>query len=670
MMRPHLWFPLLAGLLGAVNILEAQQGIEPFPINDDPPPLARLRIGSTKLRETQRMLGIEFLPDGKHVVTTNGPLVHYWNLESGTMVNSHSFTPPKKGFRNESPAFRRFASNAISPDGKTFACLIGEHIYFAPFDLAKVPEYNQLTDGFGTKKQMDVGFVKVGNADGCAVLDEQGMITVFTKEKVSRFGIRVDSGIAKAKFFACAGTRVVVANEDGFVAILDLEKRKRVGQLAESIIWDVSMSPDGKTLAVRCNKDELVRWDMEKNETIARHKVDERIRRVALAPGGIRVLGYSAGTGVVELRDLKTDKTVFSDQIMGYIRPNLRFSSDGSRCLVYATDGSAVIHVWDAATGKTLTPAGFNGRITAMHLLPNGDLLATSHDTSIRLFDTKTGKEKDRYGEMARELKSWIFTRDSESVFFQTIGEGKIFVRDLASREERLLAEHFKEISYLRGFALSPDEKSIVYAEHEFPSLITLWLRPVNAGKATKLLSINRDYELLEDMTFASDNVLLMRFSNGVIRIIDLMKKDIAGRLALGYSPRPNVEPKIVLTPDRRFLGGAGHQKSENPGRDQTPQTIDFWEIDGGKRSKHFVIDKSPVTAYAMSRDGKTIVTGDYNGAVHVWDVATTNRILHQTDAHRGLVTAIAISANGRSFATGSTDTSILLWNMPDSTKK
>ena len=119
------------------------------------------------------MRGLELLPDGKHLVTMNGPHVHYWDLESGLMVNDHSFTP-KKAFGAKTkatkfvPAFMALPNTAVAPDGKTFAAIISGEIYIqTPFDFKGTPEYAKLKGPFGSSKDfVGLGFVRVGENTG------------------------------------------------------------------------------------------------------------------------------------------------------------------------------------------------------------------------------------------------------------------------------------------------------------------------------------------------------------------------------------------------------------------------------------------------------------------------------------------------------------------------
>ena len=71
-----------------------------------------------------------------------------------------------------------------------------------------------------------------------------------------------------------------------------------------------------------------------------------------------------------------------------------------------------------------------------------------------------------------------------------------------------------------------------------------------------------------------------------------------------------------------------------------------------------------PVTAVAVSRDGRWLVTGSWDNTARLWDLTaaepqTTARVL---GGHEDIVTAVAISPAGRWLVTGSLDKTARLW--------
>ena len=65
----------------------------------------------------------------------------------------------------------------------------------------------------------------------------------------------------------------------------------------------------------------------------------------------------------------------------------------------------------------------------------------------------------------------------------------------------------------------------------------------------------------------------------------------------------------------------------------------------------------------AISADGKTIVSGDYNGTVHRWDAQTGAAIGQPLTGHLSWVSSVAISADGKTIVSGSHDRTVRRWD-------
>jgi WD40 repeat protein len=613
------------------------------------------------------MNALDFLPDGKHLLTMNGPLVHYWNLETGVMDHWHSFKPAKKaGFGGLAGIARPIRTSAISPDGKWFAALAEGEPYLATIDAKKTPDYTKAADRFGLKDIIAVAFATIGDDHLLATLEGNGTIRFHAKNAEDRFKYFGKSGLADAQFFAVAKSRCVVASREGLLVIHDMATRERIGFLAEKMIGDVSLTPDGRWLAVRCNRDDLVICDLDKNEKPVRRKLDAKVQCIELAPGGGFILTYL--DGAVQLRDLGTDKVVFTVPVEGsFLRPMLRFSGDGKRCALMAQVGA--IRVWDAATGKPLTnPGGHLEAISCLHFLPDGDLLSASNDASVRRWDVKTGKEKDRFPGPRNGVRSWISSKDGKSIYFHGAYDRRAHAFDLDKKEERAL---FNEDTSgtISAMAQSPDGKMLAVAVAGLGEKGKIQLHALGGGEPITLEPPAQKALIaaVDSLIFVSDEVLLAR-NRQTIRVWDVKKKALlrtfdAGN-AGGFNSREPIR-QMLLTADRKTLVCL-----DIPDVRKDPASIGFWEIESGKLARHIKLGDAVPTVLAMTADDKTVVMGDKDGGVSVWDVATGERIMQQTSAHRGSITAVSIAADGRSFATGGADTTILVWDLPKAKTK
>jgi WD40 repeat protein len=65
----------------------------------------------------------------------------------------------------------------------------------------------------------------------------------------------------------------------------------------------------------------------------------------------------------------------------------------------------------------------------------------------------------------------------------------------------------------------------------------------------------------------------------------------------------------------------------------------------------------------AFGPDGRTIVSGHFDGTLFMWDARTRELIRGPLQAHRARVTTVAFSGDGQTFASGGWDETVRLWD-------
>ncbi len=171
------------------------------------------------------------------------------------------------------------------------------------------------------------------------------------------------------------GARVATATSEGTVRILDAASGKELARRDGISGWinAVVFSPDGTRLAIAADVASV--WDP-----------------AAAEPDGLIELGHRDPVSAVD------------------------FSPDGSRVVTASDDGTA--YVWDALTGKKLTPLGGHlDALTAASFSPDGSRVVTaSDDRTARIWDAVSGAELARLEGQERALTTASFSPDGTRV--------------------------------------------------------------------------------------------------------------------------------------------------------------------------------------------------------------------------------------------------------------
>ena len=78
----------------------------------------------------------------------------------------------------------------------------------------------------------------------------------------------------------------------------------------------------------------------------------------------------------------------------------------------------------------------------------------------------------------------------------------------------------------------------------------------------------------------------------------------------------------------------------------------------------HTLRHKSPVSALALTQDGKEVITGTRDNVVYQWDLKTA-KVLHTHREHipPHQITAVACSHDNQQFASGGRDSFVVIYN-------
>jgi hypothetical protein len=271
------------------------------------------------------------------------------------------------------------------------------------------------------------------------------------------------------------------------------------------------------------------------------------------------------------------------------------FSPDGKKAVSASADGS--LRLWDTKTGKEQRRFdGHSGRVWCVAFAPDGRRIASGgFDGSVRIWDLVTGRETRRFSHNDY-VRSVAFSQDGR--FVLSGGDDKMLrLWNLATgKEERGFKGHDH---FVWSVAISRDGKRALSA---------------SLDKTVRLWNVETGDEL-KKLTGHTDTVL-----------------------SVAFSPE-----------GRRALSGS------------TDKTLRLWNLETGDSMATFSGHKGYVHSVAFSPDGRRALSAGQDNSVRLWDVLTGEQ-LRVLEGHRDQVWFVTFSRDGRLALSSGQDNVVRIW--------
>jgi WD40 repeat protein len=504
------------------------------------------------------------------------------------------------------------------------------------------------------------------------------------------------------------------------VAFIANDKQLAVGRYRTVEIYDASKwepvrsfegkalfcARESKTLVGLTDPGKVVFTDLETGNATAEldtaTQMDGLANGLALSGDG-KTAGVYSRAGEVELWSVPGGKRRHALKVPEAERYHtVAFSADGKIVFFGTTTG---VHRWDVATGRALSKwertfdSNF-GRLTGLHVLPDGDtLLACAEDGLIRGWSMKAEKELpalDRYARAEADI-----TPDRRRI---VIGDftGRVDVRDAATGE--LVKRICESGTAVTQVAISPDGKTVAVGRDTGQ----VELRDVATGNMRHTMQTpggDSRYKYVRSVFFSPDGRTVYG-QNWVGRLqswdTESGKQGWVRPSGGAHAASPDGKT-VVSTGESAELvfrdSGSGdvrtRQKPPTANQHFDDVTAIRFSPDGrqlligtrdrlvrichpttGAERTNFEAADLPddpmlarinrraryVQAFGFSVDGKWLVTGGSDMSVRVWEVET-RRELRRFSGHDRPVSFVAFGPGGKTIISAGKDGGVYQWD-------
>jgi WD40 repeat protein len=420
----------------------------------------------------------------------------------------------------------------------------------------------------------------------------------------------------------------------------------------QSTLYDLVVSPDGKTAATADAGGAVKLWDLatgKEGKALPGHS--NQARGLALSPDGKLLYSGGADEKVVRAWEVGSGKLATEFEHPNAIR-TLALSPDG-KVLAVATFYDGAVKLWDTAAQKELrTLDASKETINALAFAADGkSLLTAGADRVIRRWETDSGKLLKALDEQGAPIETLARTPDGR--FLLSGGgdwknpdqPGEVIVWDLtAGKKAHTLAA---DGGCVFGVAVAADGRTFATGQ---PSGARLWRLPAPPA-AEKVGEVRRFGwgHAIQGAALSPDGRLAVAGgADGSVRLWDLGTgkelRRLPGHAGWAYA--------VAFTPDGKGVISAG--------RDAVLRLSD---VATGKEVRLFEGHDHGLVRVALSADGRLLLSGDDAGGVSLWEVETGKRLL-QLAGHTGMVHALAFAPDAKTAASSGGDGTIRWWDL------
>jgi len=225
-----------------------------------------------------------------------------------------------------------------------------------------------------------------------------------------------------------------------------------------------------------------------------------------------------------------------------------------------------------------------------------------------------------------------------------TGGHG-IVLWDVYTGREIMRLDDEERVSPIHAIVFSPNGKILVSSGGR---AISLW----HIEKGQKLKHFDSHEGTIKTIAL-SPNGEMLASDTGIGGLV-LLRNIFTGQILRQFEGHQGEVNGIAFSPDGQFLASCDDEM------------VHLWNVQTGEKLKDFIHPQkrfNKVHAIAFSPNGQQLISGTWDGSVHLWEV-NSGQQQNCLEENTGSVQSLAFHPQGHCFAAGFSDHKIRLWNI------
>lgn len=418
--------------------------------------------------------------------------------------------------------------------------------------------------------------------------------------------------------FSPDGRRIATVGSDTLAILWDGADGRRLHTLSGHSRWVLAaaFSPDGRTLATGSYDRSVRLWDVRGGKAIATWTgYAAGVRSLAYSPDG-RTVATGGADGEVRVWDAHRDTTIHSLKKQDAAVRVVAFSPDGMRLASGSEDGTVAL--WNPTEGRAIgRPVAMPDFVTALAFSRHGRaLFVGTFGGHLLRVDPRGAQLCEYIGVEPGEAPAGPPHAGAVTAISATPGGTSLVT---VSQDGAALAwpsaglpqpprRSFRSAHRMTAVALSPDGATLATGGQD--GVIRLWA----ATTARELARLPGHRGGVSSLVFGAGGRLVSAGADERVRVWD-----VASGRATRTLVQPTADLRVALSPDGRTLAVGGN----------TIRGVTLLDLESRAKPRSLGEWAGEATSVAFHPSGGRLLTGDSDGFVRAWNLATGEELLH-----------------------------------------